>query len=100
MPKALPIVSRHRPLICPWAAGESEPTSGVVWNANRGAITLRVTVHGRPAHVGLMHQGRTAFEDAIRVVAGLQRLARRVGRRRTRFNLAPAAAKRCRWCRS
>ena len=62
-----------------------EPTSGVVWNANRGAITARVTVHGREAHVGLLHQGRNAFEDAIRVVAGLQRLARRVGRRRTRF---------------
>src|SRR6188474_2273455 len=28
-----------------------EPTSGVVWNANRGVISLRVTVHGKPAHV-------------------------------------------------
>ena len=45
-----------------------EPTSGVVWNANRGALTMRVTVHGREAHVGLLHQGRNAFEDAIRVV--------------------------------
>lgn len=71
-----------------------EPTSGVVWNANRGAITARVTVHGREAHVGLLHQGRNAFEDAIRVVAGLQRLARRVGRRRTRFNVTPDAARR------
>jgi acetylornithine deacetylase/succinyl-diaminopimelate desuccinylase-like protein len=33
-----------------------EPTSGVIWNANRGAITVRVTVHGREAHVGLLHQ--------------------------------------------
>ena len=71
-----------------------EPTSGVVWNANRGAITVRVTVHGREAHVGLLHQGRTAFEDAIRVVAGLQRLARRVGRRRTQFRVTPDAARR------
>jgi acetylornithine deacetylase/succinyl-diaminopimelate desuccinylase family protein len=71
-----------------------EPTSGVIWNANRGAITARVTVHGREAHVGLLHQGRNAFEDAIRVVAGLQRLARRVGRRRTRFNVTPDAARR------
>ena len=71
-----------------------EPTSGVVWNANRGAITLRVTVHGREAHVGLMHQGRNAFEDAIRVVAGLQKLARRVGRRRTQFRVTPDAARR------
>jgi succinyl-diaminopimelate desuccinylase len=30
-----------------------EPTSGVVWNANRGAITLEVTVRGRAAHVAL-----------------------------------------------
>lgn len=71
-----------------------EPTSGVVWNANRGAITMRVTVHGREAHVGLMHQGRNAFEDAMRVAAGLQRLARRVGRRRTRFRVTPDAARR------
>ena len=71
-----------------------EPTSGVIWNANRGAITVRVTVHGREAHVGLLHQGRNAFEDAIRIVAGLQRLARRVGRRRTRFNVTPDAARR------
>jgi succinyl-diaminopimelate desuccinylase len=71
-----------------------EPTSGVVWNANRGAITMRVTVHGREAHVGLMHQGRNAFEDAILVVNSLQRLARRVGRRRTRFRVTPEAARR------
>jgi succinyl-diaminopimelate desuccinylase len=71
-----------------------EPTSGVVWNANRGAITVRVTVYGREAHVGLLHQGRNAFEDAIRVVAGLQRLARRVGRRRTQFRVTPEAARR------
>jgi succinyl-diaminopimelate desuccinylase len=71
-----------------------EPTSGVVWNANRGAITLRVTVHGREAHVGLLHRGRNAFEDAIRVIAGLQRLARRVGRRRTQFKVTPDAARR------
>ena len=71
-----------------------EPTSGVIWNANRGAVTVRVTVHGREAHVGLLHQGRNAFEDALRVVAGLQRLARRVGRRRTRFRVTPDAARR------
>jgi acetylornithine deacetylase/succinyl-diaminopimelate desuccinylase-like protein len=71
-----------------------EPTSGVVWNANRGAITLRVTVHGREAHVGLLHRGRNAFEDAVSVVGDLQRLARRVGRRRTRFRVTPEAARR------
>jgi succinyl-diaminopimelate desuccinylase len=71
-----------------------EPTSGVVWNANRGAISVRVTVRGRAAHVGLLHQGRNAFEDAIRVVTGLKRLARQVGRRRTRFKVTPDVARR------
>src|SRR5579863_10538407 len=40
----------------------AEPTSGVVWNANRGAITLRVLVRGKSAHVGLQHRGENAFE--------------------------------------
>jgi acetylornithine deacetylase/succinyl-diaminopimelate desuccinylase-like protein len=71
-----------------------EPTSGVVWNANRGAISVRVTVHGREAHVGLSHQGRNAFEDAMRVATRLQRLARAIGRRRTRFRVKPEAARR------
>jgi acetylornithine deacetylase/succinyl-diaminopimelate desuccinylase family protein len=71
-----------------------EPTSGAVWNANRGALTVRVTVYGREAHVGLLHQGRNAFEDAVRVVTRLQRLAARIGRRRTRFQVTPDAARR------
>src|SRR5438128_354869 len=29
-----------------------EPTGGIVWNANRGAITLRATMRGQSAHVG------------------------------------------------
>jgi len=71
-----------------------EPTSGVVWNASRGAITVRVTVHGREAHIGLMHTGRNAFEEAVRIVTELQRLARRMGRRRTRFPLKPDVGRR------
>src|SRR6266702_1952038 len=46
----------------------AEPTSGVVWNANRGAISLRVQVFGKSAHVGLQHQGENAFERMHRVV--------------------------------
>jgi succinyl-diaminopimelate desuccinylase len=42
-----------------------EPTSGVVWHANCGAITVEVTVKGRAAHVALQHQGVNAFERAL-----------------------------------
>ncbi len=61
-----------------------EPTSSVVWNANRGAITLRVRVLGKPAHVGLQHQGANAFERMHQVVGRLQELKREVERRTTR----------------
>jgi succinyl-diaminopimelate desuccinylase len=62
----------------------AEPTSGVVWNANRGAITLRVRVLGKSAHVGLQHQGANAFERMHRVVERLQHLKREVEQRSTR----------------
>lgn len=58
-----------------------EPTSGVVWNANRGALTLEVLVKGRAAHVGLMHTGVNAFERAVAVVNRLLALKRDVDAR-------------------
>jgi len=51
-----------------------EPTGGVVWNANRGAITLRVTIKGRSAHVGRQHEGINAFERMLPVAQGLMAL--------------------------
>jgi succinyl-diaminopimelate desuccinylase len=65
----------------------AEPTSGVVWNANRGAISLRVRVLGKSAHVGLQHQGENAFERMIRVVERLQKLKQEVERRTTKLNI-------------
>jgi succinyl-diaminopimelate desuccinylase len=61
----------------------AEPTSGVVWNANRGAISLRVQVFGKSAHVGLQHQGENAFERMHRVVVRLQRWKQEVEQRTT-----------------
>jgi succinyl-diaminopimelate desuccinylase len=63
----------------------AEPTSGVVWTANRGAISLRVKVFGKSAHVGLQHQGQNAFERMLRVVEQLQALKCEVERRITDF---------------
>jgi succinyl-diaminopimelate desuccinylase len=63
----------------------AEPTSGVVWNANRGAISLRVEVRGKSAHVGLQHRGENAFERMHRVVERLLALKREVEQRTTRY---------------
>ena len=79
-----------------------EPTGGVIWNANRGAISLRVTVRGKSAHVGLQHQGVNAFEKMLPVAGALMELKQKVESRRsilmiggrteggTSFNTVPA----------
>jgi acetylornithine deacetylase/succinyl-diaminopimelate desuccinylase family protein len=70
----------------------AEPTSGVVWNANRGAVTLRVRVFGKSAHVGLQHQGENAFERMHRVVERLQELKQEVEKRTTKCNIGAGQA--------
>ncbi len=69
-----------------------EPTSGVIWNANRGAITLRITAKGKAAHVGLQHQGVNAFESMLDAAAALRALKAEVERRRTGYRVVPDAA--------
>ena len=70
-----------------------EPTGGVIWNANRGAITLKVTVKGKPAHVGRQHEGINAFERMLQVVSEVQALKKDVETRVTAWHLSPAAAR-------
>ena len=71
----------------------AEPTSGVVWNANRGAISLRVRVLGKSAHVGLQHQGENAFERMVQVVGQLQKLKREVEQKTTVYNIGANQAR-------
>ena len=71
----------------------AEPTSGVVWNASRGAISLRVTVKGRPAHVGLSCQGTNAFERMLIIARALEELKAEIEQHETAFPITPHAAK-------
>jgi acetylornithine deacetylase/succinyl-diaminopimelate desuccinylase family protein len=70
-----------------------EPTGGVVWNSNRGAISLRVTVRGKSAHVGRQFEGVNAFERALPALARLNEIKKEVESRETRQNIAPPAAR-------
>ncbi len=70
-----------------------EPTGGVIWNANRGAISLRATVRGKAAHVGRQFEGVNAFERAVPVIARLLDIKKEVELRETQHNIAPAAAR-------
>jgi succinyl-diaminopimelate desuccinylase len=58
-----------------------EPTSGAVWHANRGAITLDVTVAGRAAHVGLARTGVNALGRAMPLLQQLFEYARELDSR-------------------
>lgn len=71
-----------------------EPTSGVVWNANRGVISMRVSIHGKPAHVGLHFRGVNAFKGMLTVAEMFAALETEVSERRTAFNIRPDAARR------
>jgi succinyl-diaminopimelate desuccinylase len=71
-----------------------EPTGGVIWNANRGAISMRVTVKGKPAHVGLECRGVNAFERMLDVAQLLREWKAEVGERVTKFRISPDAARR------
>jgi len=71
-----------------------ESTSGVIWNANRGAISLRITVKGKPAHVGLHYEGINAFEQMLVVANTLLELRVDIESRKTDFKIGPEAARR------
>ncbi len=70
-----------------------EPTGGVIWNANRGAISLRATMRGKAAHVGRQFEGVNAFERALPALARLAALKQEVELRETLHNIAPPAAR-------
>lgn len=62
----------------------AEPSGvGAVWHAARGALTVRVDVHGREAHVGQAHRGVNAFRQMVRVAAPLGALADELAARHT-----------------
>jgi acetylornithine deacetylase/succinyl-diaminopimelate desuccinylase family protein len=70
-----------------------EPTGGVIWNANRGAISLRATMRGKAAHVGRQFEGVNAFERAIPAITRLAGIKKEVELRETQQNIAPASAR-------
>ena len=70
-----------------------EPTGDVVWNANRGAISLRAIMRGKAAHVGRQFEGVNAFERAVPAIARVLDIKKDVEFRETQHNIAPAAAR-------
>ncbi len=71
-----------------------EPTSGAIWNANKGALTFKVEVRGKSAHVGLEHEGVNAFEQMVEIAHSLLKLRKDIRRRKTEMPINPPEANR------
>ena len=71
-----------------------EPTSGVIWNANKGALTCKVTIKGKAAHVGLEHRGGNAFEKMLEIAGELKAFKKKVTKRKTTLPVSPSEANR------
>ncbi|UCF71134.1 MAG: ArgE/DapE family deacylase [candidate division WOR-3 bacterium] len=70
-----------------------EPTGGVAWNACRGAISLSVSVKGKPVHVVLQKEGINAFEQMVVLSNALVKLKESVEKRTTRYSVALGESK-------
>ncbi|HEY6969121.1 MAG TPA: ArgE/DapE family deacylase [Candidatus Angelobacter sp.] len=70
-----------------------EPTGGVIWNANRGAITLKIKINGKAAHVGHQFEGINAFEGMMGLAQELAELKKEVEERVTGYEIQPEKAK-------
>ncbi len=71
-----------------------EPTSGAIWNANKGALTLKITLKGKAAHVAREHQGINPFEHVIEIGNSLLELKKKITNRKTSMRVTPPDANR------
>jgi acetylornithine deacetylase/succinyl-diaminopimelate desuccinylase-like protein len=71
-----------------------EPSRGVIWNACRGALTVRIGVTGTPTHGAMPQAGPNAFEGMVRVAGALAAVRARVVDRRTALPMTPPEASR------
>jgi acetylornithine deacetylase len=52
----------------------TEPTGLLIWTAQSGALTFRITVDGRAAHAAMKSSGVSAVEEFMPILAMLKRL--------------------------
>lgn len=67
-----------------------EPSGGNIWNAARGAISLKVGFEGREAHVGQASFGINTFAHMVHVARPLLAYAEEMAARPTGYAMDPA----------
>jgi acetylornithine deacetylase/succinyl-diaminopimelate desuccinylase family protein len=71
----------------------SEPSSGVIWNASKGALTIKVIFKGKFAHIGLADEGINAFERMVSTAGSVIKLKEEISGRITPLAVIPESAK-------
>jgi succinyl-diaminopimelate desuccinylase len=70
----------------------AEQSGEVIWNAAKGALSLRVDVHGRPSHVGQAHKGINSFLHMLKVAGPLEAYAQEMSERHTNYPVGAGEA--------
>jgi len=71
-----------------------EPTSGAIWNGNKAALTLKVSIEGKHAHVAIAHQGVNAFEHMVNLANSFFKLKEKKEKREAKLSVGhPEAAR-------
>lgn len=85
---------RRHGLIDPGALAmlTAEQSGEVIWNAAKGALSLRITVHGTSAHVGQAFKGVNSFLQMLKVAAPLEAYAQELSSRYTAYTVGPGEA--------
>lgn len=71
-----------------------EVTSGVIWHASKGALTYKIEVIGKSAHVALAHEGENSFEHMVTLAHSFLELKKKIAGRVTKLSVTPPEAKR------
>jgi len=70
----------------------AEQSGEVIWNAAKGALCLRVDVHGRAIHVGQPFKGVNSFLHMLKVAAPLESYAQQMSQRHTAYPVGQGEA--------
>lgn len=70
----------------------AEQSGEAIWHAAKGALSLRVDVHGRPMHVGQADKGVNSFLHLLQVAAPLDEYARHMSTRPTKHPVGAGEA--------
>lgn len=70
----------------------AEQSGEVIWNAAKGALSLRVDVHGRPIHVGQAFKGVNSFLRMLKIAAPLGDYAQHMSERHTSYPVGEGEA--------